>query len=116
MTQFILAGFIQDAGFRVFSFEGQAADRSRTKYTVRTDLDLVRKYGIRVQELPLLCRGLLERIDETDQERTWTFTEEEMRRHAAGCASVRDAAQRKKSARKPAPTSNGAGWRAPQPW
>jgi hypothetical protein len=114
--QFTLTGFSQDAGFRVFAFEGLRADRSKTKFTVRTDLDLIRNYGIRVQELPLLCRALLERLDETGQERTWTFTEDEMRLHAAGCASAKDAAQRKKAARKPAPNQAGNGWRAPRPW
>jgi hypothetical protein len=114
--QFTLTGFTQDAGFRVFAFEGLAADRSRTKFTVRTDLALIRNYGIRVQELPLLCRALLERREETDRERTWTFTEDEMRLHAADCASVKDAALKKKAARKLAPNQAGSGWRSPRPW
>lgn len=77
--QFSLIGFSQDTGFRVFAFQGTAADRTRTEYTVRADLALTRKYGIRVQELPLLCRGLLERAGEGEQKCTATFTEEEMR-------------------------------------
>jgi hypothetical protein len=101
--QFILTGFTPDTGFRVFAFEGIAADRTRTEFTVRTDLSLIRRYGIRVQELPLLCRGLLERRDEGQQERTLTFTEEEMRAHAKSCAAERDAAQRRKSRRSPPP-------------
>ena len=51
--QFILTGFTQEAGFRVFTFESLAADRTRTKFTVKTDLSLIRNYGIQVQELPL---------------------------------------------------------------
>jgi hypothetical protein len=69
---------------------------------VRTDLDLIRKYGIRVQELPLLCRGFLERRDEAEQGRAWIFSEEEMRAYASNCAAERDAAQMKKSMRKAA--------------
>jgi hypothetical protein len=76
--QFSLIGFSQDTGFRVFAFQGTAADRTRSEYTVRADLALTRKYGIRVQELPLLCRGLLERAGEGEQTCTATFTEEEM--------------------------------------
>jgi hypothetical protein len=100
--QFVLVGFSHDLGFRVFSFEGIAADRTRTRFAVRTDLALIRDYGIRVQELPILCRGLLERRDETQRERTLTFTAEEMRLHAVNCAAQRDAAQRKKASRRPA--------------
>jgi hypothetical protein len=114
--QFILTGFTQEAGFRVFTFESLAADRTRTKFTVKTDLSLIRNYGIQVQELPLLCRGLLETLDEGDQERSWTFTEERMQRHAAICSIAKDTAQRKKAARKPAPAPLGTGWRAPRPW
>lgn len=56
--QYILSGFTQDMGFRVFRFEGVAVDRPRTRtvFTVRADLALIRRYGIQIQELPLLCR------------------------------------------------------------
>ena len=129
--QFTLVGFKQDEGFRVFTFEGIGENRTRTAFTVRTDLALIRGYGIRVQELPLLCRGLLERVtqiatDVTDQgpgvsehtlpERTWIYTEEEMRLHASTCAEARDAAQRKKSMRKFGLNQPGAGSRSPQAW
>ena len=80
--QFILVGFNQDTDFRTFAFQGIAADRTRSDFTVRADLVLSRKYGIRVQELPLLCRRLLERDDRGEEKRTLTFTEEDMRLHA----------------------------------
>ena len=119
--QFMLVGFSQDGGFRVFTFEGIGEDRTRTKFTVRTDLALIRGYGIRMQELPLLCREYLERatlveVGSTEPERTWTYTEDEMRLHASGCAAVRDAAQRKKSMRRIAPNPNGTASRAQHPW
>jgi hypothetical protein len=128
--QFVLVGFTQEEGFRVFAFEGIGEDRSRTKFTVRADLALIRGYEIRVQELPLLCRALLERVTQVTtevatevsgeepapQERTWIYTEEEMRLHASSCAEVRDAAQRKKSMRKFGLNQPGAGSRAPQAW
>ncbi len=110
--QFILTGFTPDTGFRVFAFQGIHADKTRTTFTVRADLDLIRKYGIRVQELPLLCRGLLERRDEGATVRALSFTEEEMRLHANGIAADREAAQKKKSARRAPPRQSGAGWQS----
>jgi len=50
--QFVLKGFSEDMGFRIFAFDGIAADRTHVKYTVKDDLALTRNYGIRLQELP----------------------------------------------------------------
>jgi hypothetical protein len=122
--QFVLTGFTQDTGFRVFAFEGIAGDRTRTAFTVRTDLALIRRYGIRVQELPLLCRRLLEQREVSNSEvsqpgagepeRTMTFTEEGMRLHADGCLAERVAAQKRKSAHRPPTNASATGWRVPQ--
>jgi hypothetical protein len=112
---FSLTGFSQDMGFRVFSFERVAADRTRTHCTVRADLTLIRTYGIRVQDLPLLCRGLLERHDEDAPPGTLTFTEEDMRLHAVNSAAMRDAAALKKKPSRRIPSENtGSAWRVPQ--
>ena len=111
--QFILTGFTQDIGFRVFAFEGIASDRTRTEFTVRTDLALIRRYGIRVQELPLLCRELLEQRGEGEQERSIVFTEAGMRQHADVCAMKKDAAQKRKPSYKRPAAPAGVGWRAP---
>ena len=113
--QFVLTGFTQDIGFRVFAFEGIAGDRTRTPFTVRMDLALSRKYGIRIQELPLLCLGLLERRDEGEQAHSMTFPEEGMRLHADTCAAERDAAAKRKSMRRVPSNQTGSGWRVPQP-
>jgi hypothetical protein len=110
--QFVLTGFTPDTGFRVFAFDGIAEDRSRIAFTVRTDLELSRRYGIQMQDLPLLCRGLLERRDENEPGRSLIFTEAEMRLHADHCAAEKDAAQKKKAARRPPPNTEGTGWRA----
>ncbi len=114
--QFILTGFTQDREFRVFAFEGIAADRVRTAFTVRADLALSRTYGIRLQELPLMCRGILESREEGEEQSALTFTEEAMRLHASNCIAARAlAAQKKKAPRRPATETNGAAWRSPQP-
>lgn len=103
--QFILVGFKQDTGSRVFTFELTGADKVRTEFMIRADLALAQKHGIRLQDLPLLCRGLLERGGEEEKNRPTVFTEDEMRVHARHCAEVREAAVQKKAARRPMPPS-----------
>jgi hypothetical protein len=110
--RYILTGFSHDSGFRVFAFEGIGEDRVRTKFFVRADLALIHSYGIRVQELPLLCREILERRNEGEEQRTFTYTDTEMCRHAQLCAT-RDAAQKRKGPRRPHSGNVGAAWRGP---
>jgi len=100
---FLLTGFSNDQGFRVFAFEGVAEDNKRTDFSVRADLALIRGYGIRVQELPLLCRDLLERSDEVVRERPLTFTGEHMRLHAEVCAAELAAVQKRRPKYRPPP-------------
>ncbi len=98
--QYLLTGFIQNTGVRVFAFECVAADRVRTAYSVKADLALARKHGIQMQELPLLCRGVLERRGEGDEQRAFTFTEGDMTLHADLVRAARDS-QKKKGPRRP---------------
>jgi hypothetical protein len=98
-VHYILTGFTHRIGFRVFSFDGVAADWVRTTYSVRADLTLARKHGIRVQELPLLCHGILERRSEDDQQRAFTFTEDDMTVHANLVSAALEANKRKASRR-----------------
>lgn len=107
---YILTGFTQEMGFRVFSYEGTGADKVRMKFTVRADLSLIRLYGIRIQELPLMCLGILERRDEADTERALTFTEDDMGTHSKDCLAARDAAALKRKTPRRAPTTT-----APRP-
>jgi hypothetical protein len=116
--QFLLTGFSDDVGFRVFAFQGVATDKTRSPFSVRADITLIRKYGIRVQELPLLCRGILELRNEGEPVRAVVFTEEDMRLHAVHAAEEKEAAARKKPRRQPATPQEGAvqpgsGWRGP---
>lgn len=114
--QFILTGFTQQLGFRVFGFEGRREDKTKSAYTVKADLGLIRRYGIRVQELPLLCRALLDRTTEDEKQRAWTYSEAEMSLHEKECSAARLAASSKKRlARKPLVTNAGSGWRVAQP-
>jgi hypothetical protein len=97
-TTFVLTGFTHDFGFRVFEFDC-VDGRTRTRYTVRADLTLVRKYGIHIQELPLLCRRLLDKAEQGEQA-SFTLPEEEM----IACAE-KEAARNQAKAHKP--------WRRP---
>lgn len=94
--RFVLTGFTQENGYRVFAFEGIDSAQKRSPFIVRADLALVRSYGIHVQELPLLCRRMLDECDEADETRTFIFAEEKMRDYATTCAASRDAANRKR--------------------
>jgi hypothetical protein len=112
--RYILTGFTHETGFRVFAFEGVSEGRVRTEYTVKADLALTRRYRIRVQELPLLCRGVLERRNEAEEERSLIYSEAEMCVYADGCAA-REASQKRKPPRRTPPSENvGAAWRGPQ--
>jgi hypothetical protein len=110
--QFALVRFTHEMGSRVYAFERMQADRSRTSYTVRADLTLIRRYDIPMQELPLLCQRLLEGRAGDEGPRALTFTEEEMSVYANDRANTRSAiAQRRKPPRKPLTENLGAAWR-----
>ena len=111
--QYTLTGFTHDRGIRVFAFECVGEDRTRTQYKVRADLALTQRYGIRVQELPLLCRGVLERRNEGEEQRTFTYTEADMRLNADLCASRAAVEQKRKAPRRPS-ENVGAAWRGLQ--
>src|SRR5436190_22389582 len=109
---FVLTGFTQDMGFRVFGFRRVGVVREAEEYSVRADLALIRRYGIQVQELPLLCRRLLEKRDEQDLTHLLTFTEAEMATHVRDSAAAREtAAQKRKPPRKPPSENVGWAWR-----
>ena len=112
--EFILTGFQQDANMRHYAFQGIASDRSRTDFTVGADLQLIRKYQIAVQELPLLCRRLLEEHMASDQQTAVVFTEEDMQLFAKNRADAKElASHRKKLPRRPPVNNSGRAWRAP---
>jgi len=113
--QFVLTGFSHTAGFRVFAFEGIAADRKRTNFSVSADIALSRRHGIRVQELPLLCLRFLEQHDTSDEQRDLTFAEEHMRAYADNCTAEREAAQRRRAPRRPpGNAATRSEWQLPQ--
>jgi hypothetical protein len=112
--KFVLRGFRQVTGARVFTFESMA-DRPHSLFTVHADLGLAQRYRIPLQELPLLCRAVLERY-EGGEERAFSFTEQDMCVFADGVAARAEAAKQRKAPRRPAAATNnvGAAWRGPQ--
>lgn len=113
--RFVLNGFSPDKGFRLFKFqrlETLEGVQTRRDFTVRTDLSLIRGYGIHVQELPLLCRELLERRADSEAAQHLTYTEEDMRLHQADRIAAQQT-PRKMSARKPPIENAGRTWRTP---
>ena len=110
MIEFVLAGFRQDNNIRRYSFQGMDVDRKRTEFTVGADLVLVRKYRIPLQELPLLCRHVLEGYG-SGQTRALMFSETDMIGYATRRTAEMDAAEQKRRAHRSPPPSI-RGWRA----
>lgn len=114
---FVLTGFSQQSDFRLFAFESVAKDHSRTPFTVRADLKLARRYGIHLQDLPMLCQDLLARFLGSGLGPHLDYNEEQMRRQQElRLAAQLAAAQKRKSSRRSPPAENrGAAWRLASP-
>src|SRR5215469_10122782 len=110
--QFMLKGFTQTSTFRVFEFDCIGPSKPRSQFTVRADLDLVRHYGIRVQELPLLCRSVLETRDASEEARAFTFTEDKMIAYVKACATTKELAAQKKKSPKSMDDGFDTAWRS----
>ncbi|MEQ1886216.1 MAG: hypothetical protein ABL967_14215 [Bryobacteraceae bacterium] len=107
-VQFTLTGFTQQGVFRVFAFQSPGARSERAEFFVRADLSLIRKYAIALQDLPLLCRRLLQVPAAEAEPHMLTFTEEEMAAHARNAARIRiEAAARRRPPRKPTKETSG---------
>ena len=63
--EFVLIGFRQEKNIRRYAFDAVSSSHVRTHVTVGADLSLARAYRIPLQELPLLCRRLLEDLAQT---------------------------------------------------
>lgn len=109
--EFVLQGFNQVVGMRVFAFEGIEANHQRTPFTVSADLSLALRYGIRLQELPLLCRGVLERRHDGGKARAFAYTEDDMRIYAGAVAAQREAARQRRPPRHNISNLVGGAWR-----
>ena len=114
--EFTMTGFSEEAGVRRYNFRGTSVNRTYQEFAVHTDVALARKYGIGLQELPLLCRRLLEKDPERLDVHIIVFSEELMREHSDQVAAAERATQeRRKAHRRPNPARLGEHWRGQQP-
>jgi hypothetical protein len=110
---FVLIGVRTFDNIRQFDFDVVGEDQGRQHVTVGADLDLIRRYRIPLQELPLLCRRLLER--QTNIE-TIMFTEGDMVRYSNERTAEANALLEKRRARQPQISNRkGLAWRGSTP-
>ena len=110
--QFLLTGFSQSANVRLYSFQAVNSAGMPREFTVGVDLNLARQYAISLQELPLLCRKLLEGQPAMGEVGSLTFSEQEMLGIAGRRAEAqREAEQKSKNRRRPPSSKVGQAWR-----
>lgn len=108
--QYQFIRFDQTDGVRRFAFDCVADDRSVSHVVVRADVTLARKYDIRLQELPLLCRRLLADLPVHADSAAVTFTEADMR---AVQTAAQSTVETKKHKMARVSASTGHAWRQP---
>jgi hypothetical protein len=98
---------------RRYYFDVVAEDQSRRQVTVGADLDLIRRYRIPLQELPLLCRRLLEGHAKIE---TTMFTESDMQNYVSDRTAETNSLLQKRKARRPQVSNRvGQAWRGSPP-
>lgn len=97
---FTLTGVTNKDNLRRFTFESANRGSPRTAVVVLADLALARKYGIPLQELPLLCLRFLEN-GTAGGLGTLDFSENEMIEYAKRRSVAKDLAEQKKRAYRP---------------
>src|SRR5215831_6445810 len=93
---FALMGITTERGLRQFTFELAGSGPPRTTVVVVADMALVRKYEIPLQELPLLCVGLLQSWT-ADTDGTAVFPEKEMIEYANRRREAKNLAEHKRN-------------------
>lgn len=111
---FVLTAMTNEGAMRRFTFAAAGTARGQAGIAVLVDLDLARKYRIGLQELPLLCAGLLERS--LAPANTLIFSESDM----IDCANLRkqaesDRARKQLTRKKPTSPLVGQAWRGREP-
>ena len=104
--EYQFAGFTHKGEFREFVFNGVDEDRRKTPFKVIADLGLSRKYNIAVQELPLLCRRLLERMPAGSGSQTLTFSEADMKTLVGLRIAAQQTSVHKRPPRRPKPVAS----------
>jgi hypothetical protein len=115
-----LKGFSQTQEMRRFAFDDMEEEAAtRSPYIVQADLRLIRTHGIRIQELPLLCRKLLERLTAQStwnrKDRDLVLTDLEMGQISADRTTQQNEADKRKAPRRRPTENTGSAWRTTAP-
>jgi len=87
-------------GIRHYSFQGQIPDGTRKGFFVSTDVALLTKHHIQIQEVPMMCLRLLESATEAQpQLELFILTEADMLAHISAKASIKEQATSKRMKR-----------------
>jgi len=111
---FVLTGFRQDQSVRHYAFEYVSAEGKRDACVVSADLGLLQKHHIPLQEVPLLCRRLLEAA-EAGARQDLVFAETDMLSYTANRAARLEADSKRKKHRAPVSSRVGLAWRGVRP-
>lgn len=98
--EYVLTGVEHSGNIRLYAFAEVEHDSRRTGLSVAVDINVLRKYGIPIQELPLLCRFFLKDQRGAGSERDLTYGEAEMIKYATRRDDAARAAEQRKAQRK----------------
>jgi hypothetical protein len=109
---FTLAGVEQIENIRRYRFDAVNDDQSKQQFVVGVDLILIRKHRIPIQELPLLCQGVLEHGTKVT---SMMFTEGDMVKYVDARAAADAAAEslKKRLPRRKPGQKHGPEWSWP---
>jgi hypothetical protein len=108
--EFVLTGVEQIKNIRFYAFAEVERDARRHGFTVSVDIDILRKYRIPLQELPLLCRVFLQEQREAGADQNFVYAEDEMIKYATRREEAARVNEQRKAHRKP-PPNNTEHWR-----
>jgi hypothetical protein len=103
-------GFHQTQNVRRYQFQVVDLQRRRLDFSIDADLDLMRRYNLSIQEMPLLCRRLLETQltgQESFEATAQIFGETEMRQLADHRNAAKQALEQRRRPHRPPPPKRG---------
>jgi len=87
-------------GIRQYNFQGLIPDGTRKGFFVTTDVAMLTKHHIQIQEVPMMCLRLLESATEAQpQLELFILTEADMLAHISAKAAIKEQATSKRMKR-----------------
>jgi len=104
-VKLLYTGFVhKTTGIREYMFQALVADGTRKGLLVTTDVALLTKHHIQIQEVPMMCLRLLETSTEAEpQLALFNLTEADMVSHVRAKAAIREQAMSKRMKRSSVP-------------